>query len=209
MGRPAKYPPEFQREAVELVLGSGRSINEVALSLGDQARHVGQLGQGRPRRPRPRRGSVRVGRVRAGRAAAAAPGERRAARRPRDPAQGSRLFRPRDDAVIRFRFVEDHRGVYDVKRMCALVEVPRSSFYAWAAGPTAAAQARRRPTPSWPTVIEQVWRELAPHLRVAAGVGPADTPTRHDGVASAGRADHARARLRRRPHPPTLATRPS
>ena len=34
MGRPAKYPPEFQSEAVELVLGSGRSINEVALSLG-------------------------------------------------------------------------------------------------------------------------------------------------------------------------------
>jgi transposase len=34
MGRPAKYPPEFQREAVELVLGSGRSINEVSLSLG-------------------------------------------------------------------------------------------------------------------------------------------------------------------------------
>jgi hypothetical protein len=30
--------------------------------------------------------------------------------------------------VIRFRFVEDHRGVYDVKRMCALVQVPRSSF---------------------------------------------------------------------------------
>ena len=34
MGRPAKYPSEFQRESVELVLGSGRSINEVALSLG-------------------------------------------------------------------------------------------------------------------------------------------------------------------------------
>ena len=34
MGRPAKYPLEFQREAVELVLASGRSINEVALSLG-------------------------------------------------------------------------------------------------------------------------------------------------------------------------------
>jgi transposase-like protein len=41
MGRPAKYPPEFQREAVELVLGSGRSINEVALSPGGQARYVG------------------------------------------------------------------------------------------------------------------------------------------------------------------------
>ena len=34
MGRPAKYPPEFQCDAVELVLGSGRSINVVALSLG-------------------------------------------------------------------------------------------------------------------------------------------------------------------------------
>src|SRR5215216_3679757 len=34
MGRPAKYPPEFQRDAVELVLASGRSINDVALSLG-------------------------------------------------------------------------------------------------------------------------------------------------------------------------------
>ena len=34
MGRPAKYPPEFQRDAVDLVLSSGRSINEVALSLG-------------------------------------------------------------------------------------------------------------------------------------------------------------------------------
>ncbi len=34
MGRPAKYPPEFQWEAVELVLGLRRSINEVVLSLG-------------------------------------------------------------------------------------------------------------------------------------------------------------------------------
>ena len=33
MGRPSKYPPEFQREAVELV-GSGRSVSEVARSLG-------------------------------------------------------------------------------------------------------------------------------------------------------------------------------
>jgi transposase-like protein len=36
MGWPAKYPPEFQREAVEFVLGSGRSINEVAPSLGSK-----------------------------------------------------------------------------------------------------------------------------------------------------------------------------
>lgn len=61
--------------------------------------------------------------------------------------------------MIRFRFVEDHRGVYDVKRMCAVVEVPRSSFYDWASGPTAAAQARVSADTELAVVIEQVWRD--------------------------------------------------
>ncbi len=39
------------------------------------------------------------------------------------------------------------------------VEVPRSSFYDWAAGPTAAAQARVSADAEWTVVIEQVWRE--------------------------------------------------
>ena len=34
MGRPSKYTPEFRREAVELIRSSGRSIAEVARSLG-------------------------------------------------------------------------------------------------------------------------------------------------------------------------------
>ena len=34
MGRPAKYPPEFRREAVELVRRSDRSLIEVARDLG-------------------------------------------------------------------------------------------------------------------------------------------------------------------------------
>ena len=33
MGRPAKYPDEFRREAVELVKSSGRPVAEVARSL--------------------------------------------------------------------------------------------------------------------------------------------------------------------------------
>jgi len=33
--------------------------------------------------------------------------------------------------VIRFRFVSDNQTDLPVKRMCQLVEVPRSSFYAW------------------------------------------------------------------------------
>ena len=36
-----------------------------------------------------------------------------------DPPQGGRLFRPGDDAVSRFRFVDDHRDTYEVKRLCA------------------------------------------------------------------------------------------
>jgi transposase len=34
LGRPSKYPPEFRREAVELVRSSGRARAEVARSLG-------------------------------------------------------------------------------------------------------------------------------------------------------------------------------
>ena len=34
-----------------------------------------------------------------------------------------------------FRFVDDHRTDYPVKRLCELVEVSRSSFYEWASRP--------------------------------------------------------------------------
>jgi transposase InsO family protein len=33
--------------------------------------------------------------------------------------------------VSRFRFVDDHRDLYGVKRLCALAEVSRSGYYAW------------------------------------------------------------------------------
>lgn len=42
----------------------------------------------------------------------------------------------------RFQFVEDHKGAYGVKRLCEVVEIARSSFYAWlAAAPARAARA--------------------------------------------------------------------
>lgn len=42
----------------------------------------------------------------------------------------------------RFQFVEDHKGVWGVKRLCEVVEIARSSFYAWlAAAPGRAARA--------------------------------------------------------------------
>jgi transposase InsO family protein len=36
--------------------------------------------------------------------------------------------------VSRFQFVADHRNTFEVKWLCAIVEVARSSFYAWLAG---------------------------------------------------------------------------
>ena len=33
--------------------------------------------------------------------------------------------------MSRFQFVEDHRATFEVKRLCELVEVERSSYYAW------------------------------------------------------------------------------
>ena len=44
--------------------------------------------------------------------------------------------------MSRFQFVADHSDTFEVKRLCALVEVERSSFYAWqAAAPARAARA--------------------------------------------------------------------
>jgi len=44
--------------------------------------------------------------------------------------------------VTRFQFVADHQDAFEVKRLCELVEIERSSFYTWkAAGPGREARA--------------------------------------------------------------------
>lgn len=45
--------------------------------------------------------------------------------------KGSGLFRPGDDPVCRFRSVADHRHAYGVKRLCRVLAVSRSGFYAF------------------------------------------------------------------------------
>ncbi len=58
--------------------------------------------------------------------------------------------------MSRFRFVDDQRGRYDVKRLCRVVEVSRSGYYAWKKRPPCAravADAELLP------VIEQIHRD--------------------------------------------------
>ena len=38
--------------------------------------------------------------------------------RARDPPQGGQIFRGRDELINRFRFVDDNRGLLEVKRLC-------------------------------------------------------------------------------------------
>ena len=40
--------------------------------------------------------------------------------------------------MTRFQFVADHQDAFEVKRLCELVEVERSSYYAWKAAAPAA-----------------------------------------------------------------------
>ncbi|MEV8480094.1 IS3 family transposase [Streptomyces sp. NPDC051173] len=54
--------------------------------------------------------------------------------------KATKFFRTRDDLVTnRFQFVEDHHRAWGVKRLCAVLEVARSSFYKWRAGRAARA----------------------------------------------------------------------
>ncbi|MFE6946695.1 IS3 family transposase [Streptomyces chartreusis] len=52
-------------------------------------------------------------------------------------------FRTRDDLVNRCQFIEDHHRAWGVKRLCAVLEVARSSFYKWRAGRVARAARER------------------------------------------------------------------
>ncbi|WP_344641158.1 transposase, partial [Kitasatospora cystarginea] len=125
-----RYTAEFKRDAVALVRSSPhRNVTEIARELGVSPEGL----RGWVKQDRADRGEGR-------------PGELTSAEREeltRDPAQGGRLFRDRDDTVILFRFVDDHHDAWGVKRIRAVLGIPRSSFYAWRAG-EAARRARLR-----------------------------------------------------------------
>jgi transposase InsO family protein len=99
--------------------------------------------------------------------------------------------------VNRFQFVQDHKGAYGVKRLCQVIEIAKSSFYAWlAAAPGHATRAAEDAA-------------LATRIRVlqdpASGGDPAYGAPRitadlNDGVAPGERVNHKRVARVMREH---------
>jgi transposase InsO family protein len=87
--------------------------------------------------------------------------------------------------VTRFQFVADHQHAFEVKRMCELIEVERSSFYAWkAAAPTRAARAEAD--------AELAEKIRAIHAEDNTIGAPRATAELNEGVAPGERVNHKR-----------------
>jgi transposase InsO family protein len=87
--------------------------------------------------------------------------------------------------VSRFQFVADHQDTFEVKRLCELLEVERSSFYAWkAAAPARAARAAAD--------AELGQRIRAVHEEDSTMGAPRITAELNDGVPEAERVNHKR-----------------
>ena len=96
--------------------------------------------------------------------------------------------------MSRFQFVADHRHAFEVKRLCALVEVARSSFYAWLAGEPRRQQRRVAD-------VELAERIRTIHDQDRALGAPRITAELNDGAARDRRVNHKRvARVMREHH---------
>jgi transposase InsO family protein len=95
--------------------------------------------------------------------------------------------------VSRFQFVADHRHAFEVKRLCELVQVRRSSYYAWLAGAPARA------------VRAAADAALAERIRTIHDAdntlgAPRVTPELNDGATPEGRVNHKRVARVMREH---------
>ena len=156
------YSDEFRRQAVDLYESTpGATVRGIAEDLGVERgtlRHwLGLFGTGKktaadgtmttsPLKPQPTAPAVapRPRRPPSSGSCGSRPGSASWRRRPAsshragDPPIGGQVFRRGDELVNRFQFVADHQDAFEVKRLCELVEVERSSYYAWKAAPARA-----------------------------------------------------------------------
>ena len=148
------YTDEFRQRAVDLFASTpGATLKRIAADLGISrwcAAGVGRearLGEHDHRHSvdaRAGAGGVTGGEgpPAGGREREAGSGEAEASDGAGHPSSGGEVFRRGDELVNRFQFVEDHKDAYGVKRLCEVIQIARSSFYAWlAAAPGRAARA--------------------------------------------------------------------
>ncbi len=87
--------------------------------------------------------------------------------------------------MSRFQFVADHQDTFEVKRLCELVQIQRSSYYAWKAGaPVRAARVAAD--------AELVERIRAVHAQDNTVGAPRITAELNDGVSAGERVNHKR-----------------
>ena len=95
--------------------------------------------------------------------------------------------------MTRFQFVADHQHAFEVKRMCELVEIERSSFYAWCA----AAPAREARAAADAELAEKI---RAIHDEDNTIGAPRATAELNDGVSASERVNHKRVARVMREH---------
>ncbi|MEX5277871.1 IS3 family transposase [Kocuria sp. CPCC 205261] len=148
------YTDEFRRRAVDLYESTpGAMLKGIAVDLGVSRgalkEWVDKFGSGTtagaamadPTQGWPGSPGARIARLEAENAALRA--EQAKLAQERDILrQAAKYFGRGDELVNRFQFVEDHKDAWGVKRLCEVIEIARSSFYAWlAAEPARAARA--------------------------------------------------------------------
>jgi transposase InsO family protein len=87
--------------------------------------------------------------------------------------------------VSRFQFVADHRATFEVKRLCEVIEVNRSSFYAW----DAAAETREQRAAADEDLAERI---RVVHEDDKAYGAPRVTAELNDGAPPGKRVNHKR-----------------
>ncbi|MCX4633034.1 IS3 family transposase [Streptomyces sp. NBC_01443] len=138
MGRKSPYPEEFRKDAVALYRAAvgKRTYAAVAADLGITAeslrtwvRKDEARGQAVPEGRGGASAAEELARLRAenARLLKAEPGVAAGAR---DPAPGSRIFRPGGEvSPCRWAFISDHRADFGVKRICRVLGASRAGYY--------------------------------------------------------------------------------
>ncbi|RII40861.1 IS3 family transposase [Galactobacter valiniphilus] len=196
------YTEEFRQKAVDLYESTpGATLKAIAVDLGITRgalrEWVDRLGSGTTTDSavpapgfgaRPPSQASRIARLEAELAAAKA--EQVKLETERDILrQAAKYFASGDELVSRFQFVEDHRDAYGVKRLCQVLEVTRSSFYAW----VAAAPSREARAKADEALAERIRQAQDPTRGGDRAYGaPRVTAELNDGADAAGRVNHKR-----------------